>query len=563
MRCGPGSSRASEAVPTRTWRRALCLCVAAVLAAAGCSLVDGAAPSRPAAGPAPAPPVVVSLTFNDGLVSQYEYAAPLLAAHRMRATFYVVGGWIGQRLPCCMAWWQVDALYRAGHEVGGMGLKHEELTRSGPGAWPSERARLRRQVCRDRQLLADRGYDPRSFAYPGGAFVASFPDASTPQDLVRGCGYGSARAVGGLDAAGGPAAVPLPPPDPYALLTPDVRGRGPVQLADLTRPVTAAARRGGGWVPIALDRVCHRGSRVYATCMASSRPISDTTLGAFLDWLAAAGRPGRAPAGTVVRTVRAALGAPPQPPLPPRPTTVSLTFDDGSRSQYAMRPILLDHGMRATFYINSGFVDRDDGSAMTWAQLRGLAEDGNDVGGHTISHRDLLRLSPGERQREVCGDRARLVANGLPAVSFAYPYGQFDVDVERLVRSCGYRSAVRGRPPSGRPVRHAGARRRDRGPHRIVLPAVRGPHGGRPRRRMDPDHRPPGLPAVPARLRDLHAQPPTDRARGPRRLPRLAARGRPAGHHRADRTGCAGRRVSGRAREAMWTRRNCCTCSCP
>jgi peptidoglycan/xylan/chitin deacetylase (PgdA/CDA1 family) len=441
MRCGPGSSRASEAVPTRTWRRALCLCVAAVLAAAGCSLVDGAAPSRPAAGPAPAPPVVVSLTFNDGLVSQYEYAAPLLAAHRMRATFYVVGGWIGQRLPCCMAWWQVDALYRAGHEVGGMGLEHEELTRSGPGAWPSERARLRRQVCRDRQLLADRGYDPRSFAYPGGAFVASFPDASTPQDLVRGCGYGSARAVGGLDAAGGPAAVPLPPPDPYALLTPDVRGRGPVQLADLTRPVTAAARRGGGWVPIALDRVCHRGSRVYATCMASSRPISDTTLGAFLDWLAAAGRPGRAPAGTVVRTVRAALGAPPQPPLPPRPTTVSLTFDDGSRSQYALRPILLDHGMRATFYINSGFVDRDDGSAMTWAQLRGLAEDGNDVGGHTISHRDLLRLSPGERQREVCGDRARLVANGLPAVSFAYPYGQFDVDVERLVRSCGYRSA--------------------------------------------------------------------------------------------------------------------------
>ncbi|HEY6748330.1 MAG TPA: polysaccharide deacetylase family protein [Mycobacteriales bacterium] len=426
---------------TRIWRHALCVCLAAVLTAAGCSLVGRAGPSRPEPVRGPAPSVVVSLTFNDGWVSQYEYAAPLLAAHRMPATFFVVSGWIGQRLPCCMAWWQLDELYRAGHEIGGMGLQHEDLTRPGPGPWPSQRARLSRQVCQDRQLLADRGYDPRGFAYPGGAFVTSFADGSTPQDLVRGCGYGYARAVGGLVRPGGRAALSLPPPDPYGLRTPDVQGRGPVQLADLTRPVTAAARRGGGWVPIALDRVCHRGSRLYAACMASPRPITDTTLAAFLDWLAAPGRPGGAPGGTVVRTVRAALGAPPQPPLAPRSTTVSLTFDDGSRSQYALRPILLDRGMRATFYINSGLVDRNDGSAMSWAQLRGLAGDGNDVGGHTLSHRDLLRLPPAERRREVCEDRDRLVANGLPPVSFAYPYGQFDLDVQRLVRSCGYRSA--------------------------------------------------------------------------------------------------------------------------
>lgn len=424
---------------TRSWQRALLTVVAAALAAAGCSLVDRPDPPHPPAAQHPA--VVVSLTFNDGHQSQYRYAAPLLAAHRMSATFYVVSSWAGRRLRCCMAGWQLDQLYRAGHEIGGMGLDHADLTRAGPPPWSRQRARLMRQVCQDRRALADRGYDPRSFAYPGGAFATAFPDGSTPQDLVRGCGYTSARAVGGLGPASGRTAVPLPPPDPYALLTPDAHRPGPVRLADLTRPVSAAARRGGGWVPIVLDRVCHRGDPDYAACMASLRPVADTTLAAFLDWLGLAGRPGGAPAGTVVRTVRAVLGAPAQPPLPPRRTVVSLAFDDGSRSQYVLRSILLDHRMRATFFINSGFVARNDGSAMTWAQLRGLAADGNEIGGHTVSHRDLLPLSPAQRRNEVCGDRDQLLANGLSAVSFAYPYGQFDADIEHLVRSCGYRYA--------------------------------------------------------------------------------------------------------------------------
>ena len=64
------------------------------------------------------------------------------------------------------------------------------------------------------------------------------------------------------------------------------------------------------------------------------------------------------------KTVRAAMGAAAQPPLPPRPTIVSLSFDDAHPSQYLVRPILLDHGMRATFYANSGIVDRNNGGAI-------------------------------------------------------------------------------------------------------------------------------------------------------------------------------------------------------
>lgn len=127
-------------------------------------------------------------------------------------------------------------------------------------------------------------------------------------------------------------------------------------------------------------------------------------------------------------------------PAPTAHTVVSLTFDDGNRTQYLVRPILLDRGLRATFYINSGLVDRADGSTMTWDQIRALAADGDDIGGHTATHAVLPDLSVGQRQQEICGDRERLIAEGLHPVSFAYPTGALDPVSEGYVRSCGYLS---------------------------------------------------------------------------------------------------------------------------
>jgi peptidoglycan/xylan/chitin deacetylase (PgdA/CDA1 family) len=130
--------------------------------------------------------------------------------------------------------------------------------------------------------------------------------------------------------------------------------------------------------------------------------------------------------------------APAGPPAPP--TVVSLTFDGGSRTHYLVRPILAEHGIQATFYIVSGFVDHPDGSTMTWDQIRGLAADGNDIGGFTTDHAVLPTLSPPEQTHQVCDDRARLVEQGFTPVSFAYPAGALDPSSERVVQQCGYRT---------------------------------------------------------------------------------------------------------------------------
>jgi peptidoglycan/xylan/chitin deacetylase (PgdA/CDA1 family) len=126
-------------------------------------------------------------------------------------------------------------------------------------------------------------------------------------------------------------------------------------------------------------------------------------------------------------------------PLIAQPTIVSLTFDDGSGDQYSVRSMLAQRSMHATFYINSGTVGTP--GVMTWNQLSDLAADGNEIGGHTVDHVMLTTVSPSEARRQIAEDRQALLSHGFTVTNFAYPYGDYDASVERIVRKCGYSSA--------------------------------------------------------------------------------------------------------------------------
>jgi peptidoglycan/xylan/chitin deacetylase (PgdA/CDA1 family) len=121
-------------------------------------------------------------------------------------------------------------------------------------------------------------------------------------------------------------------------------------------------------------------------------------------------------------------------------TTVSLTFDDGTATQYAARSLLASHGMKATFYVNTSKLGTAD-YYMTWAQVHDLAADGNEIAGHTGFHVDLPQTDPVEAQREICNDRVNLLNQGFQATDFAYPYGTYNASVESMVQNCGYNSA--------------------------------------------------------------------------------------------------------------------------
>jgi peptidoglycan/xylan/chitin deacetylase (PgdA/CDA1 family) len=64
----------------------------------------------------------LSITFDDGHVSNYKYALPILGAFDLRATFFVTAGRIG--VGDTMTWGEIRELHRQGMEIGSHTLTH-------------------------------------------------------------------------------------------------------------------------------------------------------------------------------------------------------------------------------------------------------------------------------------------------------------------------------------------------------------------------------------------------------------------------------------------------------
>ncbi|MBD8606377.1 polysaccharide deacetylase family protein [Aeromicrobium sp. CFBP 8757] len=147
--------------------------------------------------------------------------------------------------------------------------------------------------------------------------------------------------------------------------------------------------------------------------------------------------------------VPVAAGAAPEPRPDREQTVVTLMFDDGWRGQSAAGDLLAAHGMRATFFVNSGMWTYPD--YLTRRQVVRLVHQGHEIGGHTLTHARLATAGREVRRREACQDRADLLALGTTVTSFAYPYGYRDDDLQGVVAGCGYTSARAGDGLADRP----------------------------------------------------------------------------------------------------------------
>ncbi|MGZ4600090.1 chitobiase/beta-hexosaminidase C-terminal domain-containing protein [Oryzihumus sp.] len=232
----------------------------------------------------------VTLAFDNGSISQYTLGwTKALQPHGAKATFFVNSGTVSGGASF-MTWAQLGTLAGDGQDIGGKTVNATNLT-TDPN--PTN------QVCNDRAALISHGLSPAAFAYPGGT------NNATVQAVVKSCGYGNARTAGGLSATGATYAETLPPTNWFA-----TRAYAPsaVTLANMQSLVTGAATHNGGWTQIVIGRVCDQtlDAANYASCSASSGHIELADLNAFLDWVAAAGQAGGAPAGVGLDTVRGA-----------------------------------------------------------------------------------------------------------------------------------------------------------------------------------------------------------------------------------------------------------------
>lgn len=127
--------------------------------------------------------------------------------------------------------------------------------------------------------------------------------------------------------------------------------------------------------------------------------------------------------------------------LPKKP--IVLTFDDGYRDFYTYAyPILKTHNVPATQYVITGYLNNPN--HLTVPELQEIATNGLiEIGDHTVGH-DWLKEKPFQEVSFQVGqskkDLEKLI--GKRVVSFAYPYGAFDLQAAKIVDATGYTNAV-------------------------------------------------------------------------------------------------------------------------
>lgn len=142
--------------------------------------------------------------------------------------------------------------------------------------------------------------------------------------------------------------------------------------------------------------------------------------------------------GVLVLTV-GALGGIVVPARAVAPTVVSLTFDDGNGNQLAAEQVLKAHGLVGTFFITTSWIGTP--SYLTQANLQTIAGDGNEIGGHTVTHPDLTTLTSAAASAEICNGKSTLESWGFHVNNFAYPFAAENASVQTDVKNCGFASA--------------------------------------------------------------------------------------------------------------------------
>ncbi|MFX0205354.1 MAG: polysaccharide deacetylase family protein [Candidatus Hodarchaeota archaeon] len=117
---------------------------------------------------------------------------------------------------------------------------------------------------------------------------------------------------------------------------------------------------------------------------------------------------------------------------------ILLTFDDGYIENYMYAfPILIRHGFHATFFVITNKIDTP--GYMSWKHLDELANNGMEIGSHTLSHRALRTLDRISVLEELRISKSLIEAQLNRQVPFlSFPHGSFNRQILALAKEAGY-----------------------------------------------------------------------------------------------------------------------------
>jgi peptidoglycan/xylan/chitin deacetylase (PgdA/CDA1 family) len=123
---------------------------------------------------------MVTLSFDDGLLSQFQNALPMLNTAGMKATFFIITTEPTSGDSGSMTWTQIKNIGTQGFEIAGHTRTHPFLTQLTP-------AQLTSEVTGSFTDLVAQGFSPKTFAYPYGDVN------QTVEAAVKNAGYLGAR----------------------------------------------------------------------------------------------------------------------------------------------------------------------------------------------------------------------------------------------------------------------------------------------------------------------------------------------------------------------------------
>jgi peptidoglycan/xylan/chitin deacetylase (PgdA/CDA1 family) len=182
---------------------------------------------------------------------------------------------------------------------------------------------------------------------------------------------------------------------------------------------------------------------------ATSTPAGSTATAAPTPRAPSNGRPGTQPGDSLppLRT------APPPPPVRPVPESgplppvvyriptsrrvVFIGIDDGMTKDPAFLVLIRARHIPVTAFLADAQIRSDYG------YFRQLQRAGVGIQNHTLTHRQLNRLSFEAQKREICGaaDRYRQIFGKRPVI-MRPPYGSYSLTTRRAAKACGMRALV-------------------------------------------------------------------------------------------------------------------------
>ena len=114
---------------------------------------------------------------------------------------------------------------------------------------------------------------------------------------------------------------------------------------------------------------------------------------------------------------------------------IALSFDAawGNEDTAKILEILKKHNVKVTFFMTGGWVEAypDD--------VKAILADGHDLGNHSENHKNMSQLSDSECEEELMAVHRKVQElTGYEMFLFRPPYGDYDNDVIKVAKKCGY-----------------------------------------------------------------------------------------------------------------------------